>query len=180
MGHLNKTPPLAPLELTIEADERMGARGEVLVALDESAIRRDLQALFGRGIEALTIALFNSYANDAHEQRIAQIAREIAPGIPVSTSAAVMPEMYEYERTETTVVNSYVAPVVSRYISNLQSELQSRMGADVMLQVLRSDGGLSSARAAMEHPVNLLMCPVPPAAFPAPCGWRAAPVTATC
>lgn len=153
----NKAAPLAPLELTIEADERIGARGEVLVALDEAAIRRELEGLLGKGIEALTIALFNSYANDAHEQRIADIARQIAPGIPVSTSASIMPEMYEYERTETTVVNSYVRPVVSRYVSNLQNELKARLGSNVMLQILRSDGGLSSAQAAMDQPVNLLM-----------------------
>ena len=153
----NKTLPLAPLEFTIEADERIGAKGEVLDSLDEYAIRRELESLLGKGIEALTIALFNSYANDAHEQRIAAIAREIAPGIPVSTSASIMPEMYEYERTETTVVNSYVRPVVSRYVSNLQSELKARMGDNVMLQILRSDGGLSSAQAAMDQPVNLLM-----------------------
>jgi N-methylhydantoinase A len=152
----NKTPPLAPLELTIEANERMDSRGNAIVPLDEKAIRDDLKKLLDSGIQALTIALFNSYANDAHERRIAEIAREIAPDIPVSTSASIMPEMYEYERTETTVVNSYVRPVVSKYVSNLQMELQRRMG-DVMLQILRSDGGLSSAQLAMDQPVNLLM-----------------------
>lgn len=153
----NKAEPLAPLELTIEADERMDAKGEVLVPLDEAKIRKDLKVLLNSGIEALTIALFNGYANDAHELRIAAIAQEIAPHIPVSTSAAVMPEMYEYERTETTVVNSYVRPVVSKYVDSLQNELKRRMGSDVMLQILRSDGGLSSAQAAMDQPVNLLM-----------------------
>lgn len=153
----NKTLPLAPLELTIEANERIGAKGEVLTALDEQSIRRDLEKLLGQGMEALTIALFNSYANDVHERRIAEIAQQIAPGIPVSTSASIMPEMYEYERTETTVVNSYVRPLVSKYVNNLQSELKARMGNDVMLQILRSDGGLSSADAAMDKPVNLLM-----------------------
>lgn len=153
----NKTLPLAPLEYTIEANERIGAKGDVLRTLDEAAIRSELTSLLGKGIEALTIALFNSYANDVHEERIASIAREIAPHIPVSTSASIMPEMYEYERTETTVVNSYVRPVVSSYISNLQNELKSRMGSDVMLQILRSDGGLSSAQSAMDKPVNLLM-----------------------
>ncbi|MEM0909229.1 MAG: hydantoinase/oxoprolinase N-terminal domain-containing protein, partial [Pseudomonadota bacterium] len=98
----NKRPPLAPLELTIEADERLDAQGNVLVSLDEAAMRRDLKALFDKGIEALTIALFNAYTNDAHERRIAAIAAEIAPDIPVSMSAAIMPEMFEYERTETT------------------------------------------------------------------------------
>jgi len=153
----NKTDPLAPLEYTIEADERMDAQGNVLVSLDEVALRRDLEKLLRSGIEALTVALFNGYANDAHERRIAEIAQEIAPQIPVSTSASVMPEMYEYERTETTVVNSYVRPVVSKYVRNLQDELKRRMGPGTMLQILRSDGGLSSAQAAMDQPVNLLM-----------------------
>lgn len=153
----NKADPLAPLELTIEADERMDAQGYVLVPLDEGQIRKDLQVLLASGIEALTIALFNGYTNDAHERRIAEIAQSIAPDIPVSTSASVMPEMYEYERTETTVVNSYVRPVVEKYVDNLQNELRRRMGNDVLLQILRSDGGLSSAQAAMEQPVNLLM-----------------------
>jgi N-methylhydantoinase A len=152
----NKRPPLAPLEYTIEADERMDAQGNVLVPLDEAAIRRDLEVLLSSGIEALTIALFNAYVNDVHEQRIAAIAREIAPEIPVSTSAVVMPEMYEYERTETTVVNSYVRPVVSRYVANLKSEIEQRLGG-VNLRILRSDGGLSSAQGAMDQPVNLLM-----------------------
>ncbi|MEM1315623.1 MAG: hydantoinase/oxoprolinase family protein [Pseudomonadota bacterium] len=151
----NKSLPLAPLELTIEADERMDASGEVLVALDEAAMRRELETLKGR-IEALTISLFNGYVNDAHEKRIAEIAREVLPGVPVSTGASIMPEMYEYERTETCVVNSYVRPVVSRYVENLERELKSRMG-DVNLQILRSDGGLSSAQMAMDVPVNLLM-----------------------
>jgi N-methylhydantoinase A len=153
----NKTPPLAPLELTIEADERIGAKGEIIVPLDERAMRASLEQLLDSGIEALTIALFNSYANDVHERRIAQIASEIAPHIPVSTSASIMPEMYEYERAETTVVNSYVRPVVSKYIANLQREIKRRLGEDVNLQILRSDGGLAAAQAAMDQPVNLLM-----------------------
>ena len=153
----NKSLPLAALEDTIEAEERLDSKGEVLVPLDENALRKDLQTLFDSGIEALTIALFNGYVNDAHEQRIASIAREMAPTIPVSTSGSIMPEMYEYERTETTVVNSYVRPVVSSYIDNLQKELKARMGDNMMLQILRSDGGLSSSQAAMDTPVNLLM-----------------------
>ena len=153
----NKSLPIAALEDTIEADERLDAQGDVLTALDESALRADLKRLFDSGIEALTIALFNGYVNDIHEQRIASIAQEMAPDIPVSTSGSIMPEMYEYERTETTVVNSYVRPVVSKYIDNLQRELKARMGNDLSLQILRSDGGLSSSEAAMDIPVNLLM-----------------------
>jgi N-methylhydantoinase A len=152
----NKPPPLAPLELTIEAEERIAANGDVLIPLNEPKLRRDLAELGRKGIEALTVSLFNAYVDGKHERRIAEIAREILPSVPVSISNDVIPEMYEYERAETTVVNSYIRPVVSKYVQNLERELTSKMKG-VQLHILRSDGGLSSARAAMDRPVNLLM-----------------------
>ena len=152
----NKRLPLAPLELTIEADERIDATGAVLDTLDETDLATKLAKLRDKGIEALTVSLFNSYANGVHEQRIKVIAEQVMPQIPVSISSEVIPEMYEYERTETTVVNSYVRPVVSKYIANLKRELESSMG-DVKLHILRSDGGLASVEAARSAPVNLLM-----------------------
>jgi len=152
----NKPPPLAPLELTIEAKERIAADGSVLIPLDEQALRRDLLVLSRKGVEALTVSLFNAYVDGKHERRIAEIAREVIPQIPVSISSDVIPEMYEYERAETTVVNSYIRPVVAKYVQNLERELTSKMRG-VKLHILRSDGGLSSARAAQDSPVNLLM-----------------------
>jgi N-methylhydantoinase A len=152
----NKTDPLAPLELTIEADERMGADGKIVDVLNEAGLRADLKKLAGRNIEALTVSLMNAYTNGAHEQRISEIAREIMPNVPVSISSEIVPEMYEYERTETTVVNSYIRPIVSSYIENLITELDRRTNG-VQLHILRSDGGLSSDEAAKEMPVNLLM-----------------------
>ena len=152
----NKPPPLAPLELTIEAKERLAADGSVLIPLDEAALRRDLTELSHKGIEALTVSLFNAYVDGKHERRIAEIAREVMPQIPVSISSDVIPEMYEYERAETTVVNSYIRPVVAKYVQNLERELGAKMRG-VKLHILRSDGGLSSARAAQDSPVNLLM-----------------------
>lgn len=151
-----KTDPLAPLELTIEADERVGAKGEIVEPLDETALKRDLTTLSKQGIEALTVSLMNAYTNGTHEGRIRSIAEQIMPGVPVSISSEIVPEMYEYERTETTVVNSYIRPVVSKYIENLYDELNRRMNG-VQLHILRSDGGLSSEDAAKELPVNLLM-----------------------
>ena len=126
----NKPPPLAPLELTIEATERIGADGSVLIPLDEAALRRDLAELARKGIEALTVSLFNAYVDGRHERRIAEIAREVMPAIPVSISSDVIPEMYEYERAETTVVNSYIRPVVSKYVRNLERELSDKMRGD--------------------------------------------------
>ncbi|HEY5208207.1 MAG TPA: hydantoinase/oxoprolinase family protein [Stellaceae bacterium] len=152
----NKRDPLAPLELTIEAHERLDVQGNIVEKLDEARIRRDLQALAKKGAEALTVSLINAYASGVHERRIRDIAREAMPNIPVSISSEVMPEMYEYERTETTVVNSYIRPVVSKYITNLHNEL-SRTMSDVKLHILRSDGGLASVEGAKAAPVNLLM-----------------------
>lgn len=152
----NKSIPLAPLELTSEVPERVGARGEVVEPLDEGATRQALRRLKNRRIEALTISLINAYANGVHEQHIRELASEEIPGVPISLSSEVIPEMLEYERTITTVANSYVRPVMERYVRNLRAEL-SRSMADVKLHILRSDGGLASAEAAAQYPVKVLM-----------------------
>ncbi len=152
----NKSAPLAPLAVTVEANERVDARGEVVEALDEEDLRAKLRFIKGQGIEALTVSLINAFANVSHERRIRELAAEEMPDIPVSLSSDVVPEMQEYERTITTVANSYVRPRVATYIENLQRELTERM-KDVQLHILRSDGGLASAAAAEAYPVNLLM-----------------------
>lgn len=153
----NKKPLLAPLELTIGADERMDANGKVVRKLDEAKLKKDLEKLKKTGeVEALTICFVNAYINGVNERKAAKIARKIFGDTPISISSEVVPEMQEYERTETTVVNSYVRPEVSKYVNNLQAALQERMGG-VLLSILRSDGGLASGRASAESPVNLLM-----------------------
>ena len=152
----NMPDPLAPLELTVEADERVGARGEVVKPLDEPSIKVSLKFLAERGIEALTISLINAYANGTHEHRVREIANGVMPDVPVSISSEILPEMQEYERTLTTVANSYVAPVVSTYVTNMQMQIDSR-GIPAKLHILRSDGGLVSAEAARKAPVSILM-----------------------
>lgn len=152
----NKSLPLAPLSCTVEAHERVSAKGEIVHPLDEARLRESLRELRRKNIEALTVSLINSFANDKHERRIAQIAGEELPGIPVSLSSQVVPEMQEYERTVTTVANSYVRPRVSRYVRNLTTKLQE-VTDDIKLHILRSDGGLASAASSEEFPVNLLM-----------------------
>lgn len=152
----DKSLPLAPLSCTIEAYERIGARGEVVEPLDEARLRQDLRQLGSRNIETLTVSLINSFANDVHEQRVLAIAKEELPEIPVSLSSEVVPEMQEYERTVTTVANSYVRPRVARYVRNLHEKLVARTHS-VKLHILRSDGGLASAASAEQFPVNLLM-----------------------
>ena len=153
-----KKPLLAPLELTIGARERIAADGSVVQGLDEDKFRVDLQGLRNRGgVEALTICFINAYINGEHERRARDIAAEIFIDTPISISSDVVPEMQEYERTETTVVNSYVRPEVANYVRNMKAALEDTMGVDTQLSILRSDGGLASARGASESPVNLLM-----------------------
>ena len=152
----NKSLPMAPLACTIEAHERVGAQGDIVETLDEAKLRVSLRTLKEKNIEALTVCLINSFANDTHERRVREIALEELPGIPVSLSCEVVPEMQEYERTVTTVANSYVRPRVQRYVKNLTQKLQDK-APQVKLHILRSDGGLSSASSAEDFPVNLLM-----------------------
>ena len=154
----NKNPLLAPLELTIGADERMDANGNVVRELNEDSLRAKLKTLHATGeVEALTICFVNAYINGDNEQKAAKIAREIFGDTAISISSEVVPEMQEYERTETTVMNSYVRPEMQMYIDNLQAALNERMGDDVQLSLLRSDGGLASGRSAADSPVNMLM-----------------------
>jgi N-methylhydantoinase A len=151
-----KPEPLAALEDTVEVIERIGADGEVVTALDEEDVRIQLRTLGKRGVEALSISLINSYTNADHEQRIAQIAAEELPGLAVSLSSSVLPELREYERTITTVANAYVQPQVARYVDNLKSQLETA-GVPGKLFILRSDGGLVAADAAADNPVALLL-----------------------
>ena len=151
-----KPEPLAALENTIEVPERIASDGSVVTPLDEEETRRRLRTLKDRGIEALAISLINAFANGAHEERIAQLAAEELPGIPISRSSVVLPELREYERALTTVANSYVQPQVAKYVGNLTSQL-SEQGVDADLSILRSDGGLASANAAADAPVTMLM-----------------------
>ena len=148
--------PLVSLSAVVEVDERILADGTVDRPLDEAALRRDIRRLRDEQIEALTISFINAYVDGRHERLAREIAHEELPGIQVSISSEVAPEMYEYERTVTTVVNSYVGPIVKSYVDNLQS-LLSRQIPSVNLRILRSDGGLASGEAAAAAPVNLLM-----------------------
>ena len=153
-----KGPLLAPLELTYGVKERTDASGDISIELDETHLIEQLNQLKSKGeVEALTISFVNSYINDENEIKAAKIAAKIFTDIPISISSEVIPEMQEYERAETTVLNSYVRPQVSSYVNNLQANLEKSLGSDVQLSILRSDGGLASSRATGDSPVNHLM-----------------------
>jgi N-methylhydantoinase A len=149
-----KPEPLAALENTVEVSERLASDGTVIRPLDEADVRAQLGTL--SGIEALAVSLINSFADPAHERRIAEIAAEVLPGVPVSLSSDVLPELREYERTITTVANGYVQPQVKRYVETLSTKLRDG-GVTGELAILRSDGGLSTAGAAVDAPVTMLL-----------------------
>jgi|TARA_R110002033_G_scaffold787_7_gene7245 N-methylhydantoinase A len=152
-----KPEPMAALQRTIEAPERMDAKGKTVRKLDETEMRKRLETLkASEEIEALTICLMNSYVDGSHEKAVAAICAEVFPDIPISISSDILPEMQEYERALTTVANSAVRPAVARYVGNLKSELEA-WGTRAKLNLLRSDGGLMSADKSAEAPVNLLM-----------------------
>ncbi|QOV93950.1 hydantoinase/oxoprolinase family protein [Novosphingobium sp. ES2-1] len=151
-----KPQPLAALEDTVTIKGRMSAEGSEIRPIDDADIRARLGVLRDNGVEAITVSLINAYTNGAHEKRVGELAAEIIPGVPVSLSHEVLPEMQEYERTLTTVANAAVRPVVGKYVSNLRSRL-AEAGMNGKLSLLRSDGGLMSAQKAEEHPVNILM-----------------------
>ena len=148
-----KPEPLVPRERRLEVPERVGADGEVRTPLDLDAARLAIQALKEKGVESLAICFLHSYARPEHELTVARLAAEYFP--EVSLSSAVLPEMREYERTASTVVDAYVKPVVSRYLQNLRTSLD-RSGVSAPLLVMQSSGGLVSGGGAVGRPVRII------------------------
>src|SRR5262249_52397088 len=113
--HWEKPKDLVPRYLRAEVDERLDERGNVLVPLDPTEVEQVIDRLIAEGIGALAVCLLHSYVNPSHERQIAEIARRKAPDLLVCISRDVLPEIKEYERTSTTVINAYVLPVVRQY-----------------------------------------------------------------
>jgi N-methylhydantoinase A len=151
-----KPEPMAALEDTVEVSGRMDAFGNVVRKVDEAQVMKALKTLKARDPEAITICLMNSYIDGKQEKQIAKLAKKVFPDLTISMSHEILPEMFEYERTLTTVANEAVRPVVGNYVRNLEKELRA-MGMDGKINLLRSDGGLMSAAKSQSAPVNLLM-----------------------
>jgi N-methylhydantoinase A len=150
-----KLPPLVDRHLTFGIPERIGAHGEIVESLDENALRDALRKLAEQRIEAVAICFLFSFRNNAHELRAAEIAREMLPDCFVSYSSAVYPQYREYERASTSVVNSYLGPVVSRYVDRLSSEAM-RIGVKAPLQLMQSNGGIIAASEASRYPCRIV------------------------
>jgi N-methylhydantoinase A len=151
-----KPPPLVPRRNRFEVDERVGPLGEVWRALDDDEVRAIAATLRNRDIEAVAVCFIHGYANPAHERRTAEILQhELGPGVYVSYSADVLPEIREYERTSTVTVNAHVGPVVKRYLGSLVEEL-ARVGVVAPLRVMQSGGGVTTADGAIRRPAHII------------------------
>jgi N-methylhydantoinase A len=147
-----KPEPVVPRFLRTEVRERVAADGSVLEQLHEEDLQ-EISSLFKReGVRSIAVCLYNSYANAAHEERCAAKIKELFPGVYVSTSGSLSSEWREYERTNTTVINAYVQPIVDSYLRNLTKGLKG-LGVQADLFVMQSNGGVSSFEQAIATPV---------------------------
>jgi N-methylhydantoinase A len=153
---LDKPPPMVLRRHRYEVRERINAAGTVTIPLDIHELDQLLDQIASEDIEALAICLLHSYANPDHEHRIAERARKrLRKSLFITCSAELVPEIREYERTSTTVINATVGPVMHNYLTNLTFRLRGA-GISAQLQVMMSNGGLTSASMAMERPATMV------------------------
>ena len=148
----SKPRPLVPRRHRLEVTERIAADGTIVEPLREHEVIDAAQQLIDRDIEAIAICFINSYRNPMHEQRAEAVIRHRHPGVFVSASYAVLPEMKEYERTSTTVVNAYLLSNMQRYLTRLTAGLRD-IGIAAPVLVMTSNGGMIAAASAGEKPV---------------------------
>lgn len=151
----DKPAPLVERYLRLGINERIDAEGNVTIPLSLADIEAAVQRLLAEKVEGIAVCLLNSYANPAHERMVAETIRRMAPDLPISVSSDVLPQMKEYERTSTTVVNAYIMPIVASYLKNLGDTLKSQ-GMKAPILLMQSNGGLTTAQEASEKPVNIV------------------------
>ena len=147
--------PLVPRHLRREVDERLMPDGTVLRPLDETAARRVIAGLVDDGVEAVAICLLHAYLNPVHERRLAELVREAAPHVVVSCASDVVPEIREYERASTTSANVYVAPLMARYLEDLERRMAG-LGVPGQLYIMQSSGGIALPPLARRLPIRLV------------------------
>ena len=147
--------PLVPRELRFPVAERITARGKVNLPLAEDALMQIAAALRQAQVEAVAVGFLHSYANDAHERRAGEILAAQLPGVALTLSAAVCPEIREYERFSTACANAYVQPLMARYLGRLAEALE-RLGLHCPLYLMTSGGGLTTLETARRFPVRLI------------------------
>jgi N-methylhydantoinase A len=152
---IDRPPPLTPRWLRLPVSERMNAGGDVILPLDEASVVALVPSLEKEGVESLAIGLLHSYANPAHERRVAEILARAMPRLSISLSSEVAPEIREYERQTTTVANAYVRPLMERYLRALEAAFRAKGFACPFLLVT-SGGGLCTVETAAKFPIRLI------------------------
>jgi len=147
--------PLLPRNRRYVVDERLDARGKVLVPLCRSTVRKLAEELGEANYESVAVGLLHAYVDDRHERMIAEVLAEVLPDVMVSLSSEVSPQMREYERFNTTVANAYIQPLMKRYLSRLRARLAAE-GADCPVLLMHSGGGIISLDSAAAFPVRLV------------------------
>src|SRR4051794_14481367 len=150
-----KPAPLVERYLRQVVDERVDHRGQVERALEPADAERAVDALLAEKVETIAICLINSFTNPVHELMLKEVAQRKAPGLPLSISFEVLPEIKEYERTSTTVINAYVMPIVATYLRALRKGLDGA-GIPARLLLMQSNGGLTTDAAAAARPMNII------------------------
>ncbi|MEM9355881.1 MAG: hydantoinase/oxoprolinase family protein [Pseudomonadota bacterium] len=153
--YISKPKPLVQRRYITEVQERVAADGTVVNALDMESVDRAIDAIVGTGRETVAVSLLHAYANSTHERSIRDRISKRAPELSVSISSEVSPKFREYERTNTTVTNAYVRPVVDRYIGHLEAALQEQGFRDDLL-IMQSNGGLVSPAIARDFPIRII------------------------
>ena len=150
-----KPPPLVPRDRRREVAERMGANGEVVDRLDEGSLDEAMSELERAGVEAVAIGFLHAYANPEHERRARDRLEERHPGLPITISSEVAPEIREFERISTTVANACLMPLAARYVERLAQRIAAR-GIGCRLLLMLSSGGLTDTDEARRFPVRML------------------------
>ncbi|MBV8220086.1 MAG: hydantoinase/oxoprolinase family protein [Solirubrobacterales bacterium] len=138
----------------LEVTERVDHRGRVVAEVDADEVREIAGVLAKRGVETVAVCFINAYANDANERRAAELLSEALPEVRISTSASVLPELFEHERFSTTVANAVLSPLVAGYVEELAERLKTE-GYSGDLLILHSGGGVMTADAVQRYAVRL-------------------------
>jgi len=147
--------PLVPRHLRLPVPERLDNEGNVLIPLDEAAVRALVGKLRAEKVESIAVGFLHAFVNAAHEQRVREILAEALPEVPVSLSSEVSPEMREWERFSTTVANAYVQPLMARYLRRLENGLRG-LGVGAPMFLMLSGGGLTTIDTACRFPIRLV------------------------
>lgn len=150
---ITKPAPLVERYMALEVAERLNADGDVIVPLDEDAVRGAARALREAGMRAVAICFLHAYRNPAHERRAAELVRAELPNAYVSISSDVLPEFREFERFSTTVINAYVGPRMDRYLERFTARLKD-VGLTAAPRTIHSNGGLMSVETVRQFPVR--------------------------